>query len=106
MYSIAKKYSPSSSPTSWTWTMFGWCSVAARRASSRNIGTKRWSLRVLGADPLEHDVALEALDAVGAREQHVGHAARREMLQNRVPPEPLDTHLRVDRTGARPIGSS
>jgi hypothetical protein len=36
-YSIVKKYVPSSSPTSYTCTMFGWCSVAARRASASNI---------------------------------------------------------------------
>ena len=38
--------------------------------------------RVLGADPLEHDVPLEALDPVGAAEQDLGHAARREMFEN------------------------
>ena len=38
-YSIVKKYSPSSSPMSWTCRMLLWWSDAARRASSRNIFT-------------------------------------------------------------------
>ena len=62
-------------------------------------------LRVLGADSLDHDVALEAFDAVRAREQHVGHAAGGQVAQDRVPPEPFRAPFR-DRTKARLIGSS
>jgi len=37
--------------------------------------------RELGADPLEHHVALEALDAVAPREQDVRHPPGRQMFQ-------------------------
>ena len=43
--------------------------------------------RVLGADPLEHDVALEAFDAVASPEQDVRHPARRQVLQHHVSSE-------------------
>ena len=43
--------------------------------------------RLLGADPLDHHVALEPLDAGRAREQHVGHAALREVLDHLVAAE-------------------
>ena len=64
-----------------------------RRAPRRGTSDEALIFRVLGADPLEHDVALEAFDAVGATEQDVGHAARREMLQDGVPPQSLCAHF-------------
>lgn len=39
-YSMAMKYPSVPSTTSWVWTMFGCCRVAATRASSRNMRTK------------------------------------------------------------------
>ena len=44
--------------------------------------------RELGADPLEHDVALEAFDAVAPAEEDLGHATRREVPEHHVPAEP------------------
>src|SRR5262245_5089897 len=41
----------------------------------------------LGPDPLEHDVALEALDAVASCEHHVGHAARGQVFQHHIATE-------------------
>jgi hypothetical protein len=40
--------------------------------------------RVLGHDPLEHHVALEARDADGAREVQLRHPARRQMSEDLV----------------------
>jgi len=51
-------------------------------------------LRVLGLDALEHDVALEALDTVGAAEQHVGHSTGGQVLEHAVPTQTL-THRRL-----------
>ena len=45
-------------------------------------------LGVIRPDPLEHDVALEAAMAIGAPEQHVCHATRREVLEHHVSTEP------------------
>ena len=41
MYSMAMYFMPPSSATSYTWTIDGWFSLAASRASSRNIDTTR-----------------------------------------------------------------
>jgi hypothetical protein len=43
---------------------------------------------VLRLDPLDHDMALEALHALGAGEQHVSHTARGEVLEHRVTTKP------------------
>ena len=104
-YSIAKKYSP-----------FVLADVVdlhdvlvvEARGEARLVEEHRDEAlvsRVLGANPLEHDVTLEAFDAVGAPEQDVGHAARRQMLEHGVPPETLYTH-RIDRMKSETIGSS
>ncbi|MCX5742949.1 MAG: hypothetical protein NT062_10685 [Proteobacteria bacterium] len=52
--------------------------------------------RLVLVDPLEHDVALEALDPRRAREQHVGHPATREVSDELVPTElPLDANCSI-----------
>jgi hypothetical protein len=55
--------------------------------------------RVLGLDPLEDHVALEAIETIGAREQHVRHPAGGEMLQDGVAPQPHGSHFVVDCAG-------
>ena len=42
--------------------------------------------RVLRADPLEHHVPLEPLDAIGPREEHVRHPPGREAPEDPIPP--------------------
>ena len=46
-------------------------------------------LRVFGADPLQHHVALEPLDPIRPCEQHVGHTARRQVLEHDIPSQPF-----------------
>ena len=43
--------------------------------------------RMLGADALQHDVTLEAFDAVRTAEQNIGHSAGREMLEDAITTE-------------------
>ncbi len=46
-------------------------------------------MRVVVAQPLDDDVALEPLDAGGAREKYLRHAAVRETFHDLIPPELL-----------------
>ena len=41
-------------------------------------------LGVLGPNPLEHDVALEAFNAVGPPDEDVRHSSRRQVLEHHV----------------------
>jgi hypothetical protein len=45
-------------------------------------------LCMLRLDPLEHDVALEAFNALGAPQQDVCHTTRRQVLEHHVSTEP------------------
>ena len=47
-----------------------------------------------GPDPLDHDVALEAFDTLGATEENICHSTRREVLEDRVPTELRYSHGR------------
>src|SRR5262249_33082754 len=53
--------------------------------------------RSLDVDLLDDDVALEAFDAGRAREQHLRHAAARQMLDDLVTTErtPVAIHVRI-----------
>ena len=86
--------------------MFSWFSSAEMRASLTNISTKSRGLRVIGADALEHEGALEALHAVGDRAEHLGHPARADALEQDVPSESLAVGLFrwKTRLGARTDG--
>ena len=66
--------------------------IARQAEPLKRLADEFSGVRVLGLDALDDDVALEVFDrvaAVGAREEDVGHPARRERAQQCVPPEPV-----------------
>ena len=68
-------------------TTLGWRMRAARRASSRNIATNSGSLRELRVQPLDRDGAREAPGAHEPPEEHGRHAAGRDLVVERIPPD-------------------
>ena len=93
MYSWVMKYSPLTTPKSKTGTMFECTRPACMRASSMNWLIASLSLGQLGAQPLEHEHAREALDARRDRGVDVGHAALAQLVEQLVAAEDLRRRL-------------
>ena len=70
--------------TSSTGTTFGWWTLDAMRASSRNIATNSGSSANSGMQPLRRDDAREALVAHEPRDVDRRHAAARDLPMQQV----------------------
>ena len=67
-----------------TCTQFECERCAERRASSRNIAMNFFFSDEVRQDALDRDLLLEALEARALGAEHLGHAARRELLDDAV----------------------